>query len=487
MKTPDLHQYKAGAGRIPVRENLADDILARLQTPQPRQRFPRRILAVAVAAALITAGSVIGAAAIEAKEYRTAIDFFNTYALPTAELSRSEIKAVYHDITSGSFSLKKTGEILLREVGQPIEGQTITPGTIESAWNSRNSTVIPWPASTGEYRFDVVEYMDEEKGFLMEDYTLARRYDGETMLWEVPLDDFFVDGHLPVAGGVLVWGHTYTWSSIQPRCARIALIGENGTLCWEKHLDRGYKNDMPCAAVADGDRLVIFGRGNFVELTVTVYDYAGNELLFTAHTIGNTGIRQAVKLGDGYLIRTSNAWDGDRLLRISRDGELLDTLTYTAADQSYVITDMLEHDGHLYLSAYAFPAPDSGDVQGRAELTPIFDDLFPPDGGMRWGISSDELCAMLREQYTAVLFLCDPDSGEPTQFYSVEGALGADLTVSDDGQLCWDTEHFTEAIFSPATSSFTIAADCAILRYTFAADGTLLGETDTGEVSGYRR
>lgn len=486
MKTPDLHRYKAAADRIPVPETLPDDILTRLNAPN-RHRPTGRILAAAAAAAIITAGSGITAAALEARAYRTAFDFFTAYALPTESLSRSEIKAVYRDITSGSFSLEVTGEILLREVGTPIEGQAITPGTIEAAWNTRNSTAPVWPTAAGEYRFEVVEYMDEEKGFLMEDYTLVRRYDGDTVLWEVPLDDIFVEGHLPVKGGVLVFGHTFTWSSLQPRYARIALIGEDGTLAWEKRLDRGYKNDIPGAALADGDRLVIFGRGNFTDLTVTVYDYAGRELLYTTHTIGNTGIRRAVKLGDGYLVHTANAWDGDRLLRVSREGELLDTLTYTADDRSYVITDMLEHDGRLYLSAYAFPAPAAGDVQGRAELTPVFDFLFPPDGLMRVNITSDELCAMLREQYTAVLFLCDPESGTPEQFYTVDGALGASLTVDDNGNLCWDTEHFTSAIFSPATSSFTIAADCAILRYAFAPDGGLLGETDTGEVSGYRR
>lgn len=487
MKTPDLRQYKAAADRIPVRDNLADTILEHLAAPAKR-RPTARILAITAAAVAITAGSVITAAALETREYRTAVEFFNTYALPTDNLTRSEIKAVCRDITSGSFSLAKTGEIILREVGEPISGQAITPSAIEAAWNTRNSTLPIWPSATGEYRFEVVEYMDEEKGFHMEDCTLARRYSDDTLLWEVELDDFNVSGHIPVRGGILVWGHTFTWSSIQPRRARVALITEDGALAWEKSHDR-YKNDIPEAALADGDRLVVFSRGNFTDLTVTIYDFFGNELSCTTHAMGGVfGIRQAVKLGDGYLVRTTNAWDGDRLLRIDRDGALLNTLTYTADDQSYVITDMLEHNGRLYLSAYAFPAPKAGDAQGRVELEPVFDYLFhAPDGGMRLGIASDELCAMLRAQYTAVLFLCAPESGTPKQFYTVEGALGASLTVDGTGNLCWDTEHFTSAIFSPATSSFTIAADCAILRYTFAPDGTLIGEIDTGEISGYRR
>ena len=488
MKKLDSHTYSDALNRIPVPDGMTGRILERLAQPA-RHRPTGRVLAAAIAVVLVITGSIITAAALEAKEYRTAVEFFDAYALPTDSLNRNEIKAVYRDITSGSFSLEKTGEILLREVGRPIEGQAITPGVIESAWNARNSNdIIPWPIIEGEYRFEVVEVMDEKRGFLVESHTLARRYAGETMLWEQPLDNFFVDGHIPVEGGILVWGHSFTTGSAEQRRARIALIEENGKIRWDKTIDHRYKNDMPSAALVDGDRLVVFGRGDFVDLTITVYDYAGKELLYTAHEIGNCGIRQAVKLGDGYLVRVGNNWDGDQLLRISREGKLFDTLTYTADDKSYVITDMLELGGQLYLSAYAFPAPAAGDVQGRAELTPVFDYLFDaPNGGYRWNIASDELCAMLKEIYTAVLFLCDPSSGEPTQFYTVDGALGAGLSTDDAGQLCWDTEHFTSAIFSPATSSFTIAADCAILRYTFSADCTLLGETDTGEISGYRR
>lgn len=485
MKKLDLRQYQAAADRIDVRDTLADDIIARLHEPKPKRRPTGRILAVAVAAAAITAGSVIGAAAMEAKEYRAAVEFFDAYALPTTELSRSEIKAVYHDITSGSFSLDKTGEIILREVEGAIEGQAITPSEIEAAWNIRNSSGgIAVTSTKDEYRFEIVEYMDETRGFLMEDCTLARRYDSsENVLWEVRLDDFNVDGYIPVESGILVWGHTFTWSSIQPRRARVALITEDGEFRWEKSHSR-YKNDMPSAAVADGERLVVFGRGDFVNLTVTVYDYAGNELLYAAHEVGNYGIRQAVKLGDGYLVRLSNYAEGDKLIKLDRSGALLDTLTYTADDTSYVITDMLELDGRLYLSAYAFPTPEGGDAQGRSELQPVFESIFSVKA---WNITAEELIPMLRAQYTAVLFLCDPESGEPEQFYAVDGALGGALAADADGHLCWDTQHFADAYFSPATSAFTIAASCNILRYTFAADGTLLGETATGETANYWR
>lgn len=326
--------------------------------------------------------------------------------------------------------------------------------------------------------------MDETHGFPIETHTIARRYDGEKALWEIRLDNFWVEGHISVEGGILVYGNTFAWGSAEKRYARLALIGEDGTLRWDKRLDRGYNRDMLYTAIADGERLVVFGRGDFVELTVTVYDYAGSQLLFTAHEVGNYGIRQAVRLGDGYLVQLSNSWNGDRLIKLDQDGALLDVLTYTADDVSYVITDMLELNGRLYLSAYAFPLSADGDMNGRREIGAILDEIFARE---QWDMGSAELVNLLRAQYTAVLFLCNPENGEPEQFYSVTGALGGALTAGNQGQLCWDTEHFTDAYVSLATSSFTIGASCSILRYTFAADGTLLGETATGEASGYRR
>jgi len=53
----------------------------------------------------------------EAKEYKAAISFFNEYSLTTEGLSRGEIKSIYRDITTNSFSYGKTAEVLQKSVG----------------------------------------------------------------------------------------------------------------------------------------------------------------------------------------------------------------------------------------------------------------------------------------------------------------------------------------------------------------------------------
>ena len=94
---------------------------------------------------------------------------------------------------------------------------------------------------------------------------------------------------------------------------------------------------------------------------------------------------------------------------------------------------------------------------------------------------------MVRDNYTAVLLLCDPEGGAPETFYSVQGSLGGKLAVNDAGNLAWDVESIVNTFFSPATSSFSIGGACQVFRYTFDNAGALLSQEDTGETVPYHR
>ena len=120
---------------------------------------------------------------------------------------------------------------------------------------------------------------------------------------------------------------------------------------------------------------------------------------------------------------------------------------------------------------------------GRHEIANVLKTIF--DG--KWDITDEELTPLLLENYTAVLLVCDPEGGEPETFCTVKGALGGSLTVNEAGLLTWDAESFVSSFFSPATSSFSIGADCRVLRCTFDGEGNLIGQEDTGETVPYRR
>ena len=135
------------------------------------------------------------------------------------------------------------------------------------------------------------------------------------------------------------------------------------------------------------------------------------------------------------------------------------------------------------MSAYAVPMQD--DEGGRYEIGNVLEYIFSKDGWM--DISDEELTPLVRDNYTAVLLVCDPENGSPKTFYSVRGSLGGSLSVSVSDELEWNVESVASTFFSPVTSSFTIGGVCNVIRYTFDADGVLTGQTDTGETVAYRR
>ena len=93
----------------------------------------------------------------------------------------------------------------------------------------------------------------------------------------------------------------------------------------------------------------------------------------------------------------------------------------------------------------------------------------------------------VRDNYTAVLLLCEPDGGAPETFYSVKGSLGAELSVTEADELEWNVQSVVSTFFSPLTSSFTIGGTCEVYRYAFDPRGRLIRCEDTGDQVAYRR
>lgn len=469
--------------------NVDDNILERSEVPMGRRRAPAYRKWLAMAACLALTVSLAGVAfAAEAREYGAAVAFFDENGLSTKGLSRSDVKAVYRDITSQHFTYDKTAEVIERAVpGLEISQREPTPEELAELWNSKDPAKNPTasPFAPLDYRFEYVEKMDEELGFKVFDRCYLSHYEDGALVWKAEFDQFCVTDWAPVSGGTAVWGETYTWSSEQPSHPWVARVDESGNILWQRKVDHGFQHEYISQVVDNGDGTwAVVSRGDFEYLCLGQYDGDGNELSFQNVLVGNLGIWNVVRLGDGYLAQLGNTTDGEtaRLVRLNREGNLLDTFTYEGEDCNYVITDMIEFGGRVCLSAYA--VPKQVDEGGRYEIADILDYLFDNDV---WEISSEELTPMVRDNYTAVLLLCDPEGGAPDTFYSVKGSLGGKLAVSNAGELAWDVESVVDTFFSPATSSFTIGGTCQVFRYTFDDAGTLLHQEDTGETAPYRR
>ncbi|MBD5384698.1 MAG: hypothetical protein HDR72_06840 [Ruminococcaceae bacterium] len=447
-----------------------------------RRCFDYRIWAP-IAACLLLTVSLTGVAA-EAREYNAAVDFFAENGLSAEGLSRGDIKAVYRDISTNRFTNDKTAEVIRRSV-QGVELPEPTPEELAEFWNvnkvnnsfygsNRVYEGITY-AVYNEYKFD------SSLGFDVFDKSIVECCRDESPLWNAKFS-FCVEGCIADTEGTAVWGFTPTWSSELPSPAWLARLDDNGNKLWEHQLNHGFENEYIAEVLDNGDgTLAVISRGDLEYLCLSQYDMNGNELSFKKTRVGNKGIWNAVRLGDGYLVQLGSYLDGEHahLAKLDRDGNITDNFVYESDDCDYHITDMAEFEGKVYLSAYAVPKQNDG---SGYEIANILDQVFAMNS---YDISNEELTPLVRDNYTAVLLLCDPEGGEPETFYSVKGSLGGKLDVGDT--LKWDTERVFETFYSPYTSSLTIGGTCRVYRYSFDKSGVLVERDDTGETTSYRR
>lgn len=433
----------------------------------------------------------------EAKEYKAAVQFFNYYDMSTEGLTRGEIKAVYRDITTKSFTYSKTAEVIQNSIstngvgGYEIMQDNPTPEDVENLWNYKNFTGR-FVGSTQEgihYRYRSEYKEDADLGFEVHDKSYIEKYDGETLLWSVSVAEFWIEGYSTVSDGVIAYGRTDTWSSTQNSYAWLTKVDADGNIVWKQMLNNGFEREYIAEIVENTDgSYAVFSRGDLKNFCLSQYSADGKQVHFAKTEIGNYGIWNAAKFGEGYIVQLGSnmANEHAKIVKVDYDGTITDSFSYSSEDAYYYITDMIEFNGNVYLSAYAVPklADEDQSAGGRHEIAAVLNYLFDND---IWEISSEALTPMVRDNYTALLLVCDPIAGTPQEFYSVKGSLGSALSVSEKGELLWDVESITTTFFSPATSSFTIGGTSYVYQYTFDDSGLLISQEKTGEIANYRR
>ena len=438
----------------------------------------------ALAACLLMTALIIPTAVLlsaEAKEYNEAVQFFEENGLPSEGLSRSELKAVYRDITTNSFTYSKTAEVIRHSVqGWEITPSEPSPDELAAAWNL-NSRVTPAPQNDIGYRIDY----DTVDGAEQEDICILECYTDDRVLWRAQFREFYISGYARLGDKTAVWGQNHLRSSTDILRGWIACVNDAGNILWKKNTDHSFSIEEIAAVLDNGDGTwEVVSRGDVTNLCLSRYDSEGNELSFHKTEVGNYGIRNVIRLGDEYMVQLSNTFTGDtsHLFKVDKEANILEDYSYNTDDCQYYITDTVEFGGKVFSSAYAVPLQH--DEGGRHEIANILDYVFEKQ---TWSISSEELTPLVRDNYTAILLVCDREGGTPQTFYAVSGCMGGKLNVNADGLLEWDVESFVSTFFSPATSSFTIGGTCSVFRYTFDEAGNLADRAETDETVQYRK
>ena len=458
-------------------------------------KIPRRklvwILAAAAMVLIMAGGITAGTVSAEAKEYEKAAAFFEENGLSSEGLSRAELKAVYRDITTKHFTYGKTAEVLRKSVGGfEIEQDEPTPEELQAAWD-RN--VWRQTVSRRGYSYEVEVENRHSDHWETEalDKTILKCHKDGTLLWTAEFPNVYVSGYFHMEGGTVVWG---TWSAFaaQSTHAWVSFVDDSGKKTWRTTtLANDCKNYEVIATVVDnGDGTIeVISHYDYKYIALNRFDRDGKVLSVRTIETDNYSVKNAARIGSGYLL-SMGKWDMNEtnlLWKVDEDGNVLDQYSITSDDCVYFITDMAEFGGRIYLSCYS--VPKQSDQYGRLqEIEGILKKIQERvKGQISWDVPSEELTAMLRENYTAVLFRCDPDGGSPENFYSVKGSLGGRLYVDGAGYLEWDTESITSSFYSPATSSFTLGGNCKVFQYDFDTSGSLVHQEDTGETGPYRR
>jgi hypothetical protein len=457
------------------------------------RKLSLRPIAVLCTVFLLSAGAFsVYAVASEMKEYNEAVTFFKTYNLSNEDLSRGDIKRVYRDITTGTFSYEKTADVLEKSasvMGYEINQEKPTPKDVENLWNFMNGKDSGnWSRSDDpsvSYRYYSLDKLDEKKEFLVHDKSVFEKYENDRLIWTAEFEKFWIDNYTANDKYILVYGVSPAYSTTQKRYAWMALMDQEGKILWEKMLNNGFSSEYIGAAIIEEDGVTVFSRGDLEYLCMNRFDMNGERQVFNKTEVGNYGIWNAARLGNGYVVQLGSYTEGEysRIVKVSDKGDLTQFFYYeTDEDIHYRITDMTEYGGALFLSAYSVPAYHSGG--GRLDIAPILDYIF---SNKLFDISNEELTERVRDNFTAVLLKCDPETGEPMEFYSVKGSLGGKLSVNDAGNLVWKVESITDTFFSPYTSAFTIGGVSSVYRYTFDKSGRLSGQEKTDETVRFYR
>ena len=496
----ELDALLADMEREPIEKGAARRIRAQVlartglrpdQAGQPKRRW-RVIGTLAACVALVLALGTYAYAA-ENKTYNQALQFFSENHLSSEGLTRGELKAVYRDITTASFTNAKTAEVIGNSLAARVDGYAIpqeapdafTPEEVEVLWRAYH---LGLGRKGLHYSIDYVEAKNEEGVYLGVEKSLVNQYDGETLLWQAPITAYIPDKCYPVADGVIVCGRSDITGNWQNLSAWMTKLDSDGHEAWTKRLDNGFKDEYICAVMEEDGGYAVISRGDVKTVCLSRYTSDGQRTLLKKTDVGNYGVTNAARLGDGYLVQLSSYISNEhaRIAKLDHDGNLIGDFSYSADDAYYYITDMAEFGGKVYLSAYAVPALPDGESSagGRYEIAAVLNELFK---NQVWEIPDQVLTPMVRANYTALLLVCETNGGEPETFYSAEGSLGGKLTVNEQGELLWDVESIASTFFSPATSSFTIGGTCQVYRYAFDGSGALVRQVKTDETTVYRR
>lgn len=447
-----------------------------------------------VSIVLIMFISIIGlstyAIKVEVKEYQNAVDFFEANELSLDGLTRYEIKEIYKDITTNKFEYKKTGEVIVESIkskvpGYSIEIDNVSSSELTSVWELwdklRKQEANP---ITGVY-YDYDSYIVENDNHTLDctKYIFTKYEDGKEC-WN--LDIYYtIDGYIEKDNYLLVYGdQLHYYSTEYAKKTYITKVSTEGEIIWEKEFDdsnRFYK-----IFVNNDDSITAFTNKTYQTTYLKIYNLNSNGVIIDSpeNYFEDCRLENIVKLKDYYLVYLEDRDLNAKFAKINFDGKLESEISYHDEKYRYFFNDMIEYEGQVYLSAYAFPYFEDT-YYGWGEIRDILDTIYKLEE--KHEIVTDEyVLDLFKNHYKAVLFICDNNTSDLKTFYSVDSAIGSNFILGNNN-LIWNVEYFESMMYSPATSSFTFGGVTRVYNYIYNDKGQFIGINKSDELRVFRR
>lgn len=485
-------------------QDICHSIMLKIEAQNVKK--PRRSNIKSILAACLTLVIIVGAGSgyavwAEAKEYKNAVAFFDEYDLPTEGLSRTDIKAVYKDITLKTFSYEKTIEILNTFSAElySVDLGTKNQQDLENLWNYRNALNSSSSINTNGIHY-VIGDSEEPINELFKK-TSIKKYDGQTLLWSSTVEHSLYceeSNVITSPDGTILYGiateQNSQWYGI------VMMFDNNGKLLWEKVSE--YSNSEFSAGLLDDGKIVVFGKKysdfnykrNWIFL-YNVYDMQGNLLKSTQRELGEySNVSAAVKISDYYLVKfggfnPSNARQESELICVSKEGEFIDKYSYSQDGKNYFIRDIYSYGGKVYLSALLPNIESSVFDQKFSELMA---EQYEMEEEHAWEFNQpakmpEEYNKRLRnlfiEQYSAVLLVCD-EKGRISTAYTAPNSRGGTFSLSSGNTLQWQVLRVDDVkCVPPMLSSRRVDIAATEFCFEFNENGKLLKKAETGPAS----
>ena len=445
--------------------------------------FRRRWALIAACLCIIIVGSFGGYMVVaEAREYSEAVSFFSEKGLSTEGLERGEIKKIYKDIVTRSFKYEKTVKVIEEAVknnsisGYEFMANEPSPDEIIDYWTINGDDISPANRDVWRYRIKREgrwydwEFSEKENSYI------TTCYENDKVVWAAKTGGSLrIDNVKDVEGGAIGCGdasHEEAW---------ICKFDSTGKILWKypiggKHIDFIYNN---------GDTVEFIGRTGEDLIGRWVYDLEGNRRDFTATKIPYEPIAAMSKTEDGYILAIRAHQKEPSLIMLDNNLSQANKVVYEEKGYNTFFKDVISYGGKTVISAFTAKKSSDTGSSGRGEIDAVLE-WCEENWKSKAPYESEKLLKVVRDNFTAVLLVCDDKTGNPDKLYSVNGSFGGLLSIDKNGDLVWQTENIVNSGYSPATSAFSIICDCKNIEYTFETESGKVNKRETDETSSYK-